>query len=39
MNKEELMNILPHRDDMLLIDEAEVRDGVSYGKRKITVLL
>ncbi len=36
MNKEELMQILPHRDDMLLIDEAEVRDGVAYGKRKIT---
>ncbi|MDD5901044.1 MAG: 3-hydroxyacyl-ACP dehydratase FabZ [Lachnospiraceae bacterium] len=36
MNKEELMNILPHRDDMLLIDEAEVKDGVAYGKRKIT---
>lgn len=36
MKKEELMNILPHRDDMLLIDEAEVKDGVAYGKRKIT---
>ena len=24
MNKEELMNILPHRDHMLLVDEAEV---------------
>ena len=28
MNKEELMNILPHRDHMLLVDEAEVIDGV-----------
>ena len=36
MNKEELMNILPHRDHMLLVDEAEVIDGVAYGKKKIT---
>ena len=36
MNKEELMNILPHRDHMLLVDEAEVRDGVAYGKKRIT---
>ena len=36
MNKEELMNILPHRDHMLLVDEAEVKDGVAYGKKKIT---
>ena len=41
MNKEELMTILPHRDNMLLVEEAEVvtetdKDGnekkVSYGK-------
>ncbi len=32
MNKEEIKNIIPHRDNMLLVDEAEVRDGVSYGK-------
>ncbi len=32
MNKTELMNILPHRDAMLLVDEAELRDGVAYGK-------
>ncbi|MDR1603435.1 MAG: beta-hydroxyacyl-ACP dehydratase [Gracilibacteraceae bacterium] len=31
MNKEELMTILPHRDAMMLIDEAEVRDGVAHG--------
>ncbi|MDR1322649.1 MAG: beta-hydroxyacyl-ACP dehydratase [Gracilibacteraceae bacterium] len=31
MNKEELMGILPHRDAMLLIDEAEVRGGVAHG--------
>ena len=24
MNKEELMKILPHRDNMLLVEEAEV---------------
>lgn len=36
MNKEDLMNILPHRDHMLLVDEAEVKDGVAYGKKKIT---
>lgn len=36
MNKEELMQILPHRDNMLLIDEAECIDGVAYGKKKIT---
>ena len=35
MNKTELMNILPHRDAMLLVDEAELRDGVAYGKIKI----
>ncbi len=36
MNKEEIMNILPHRDSMLLIDEAELRDGTAFGKKKIT---
>lgn len=36
MNKEEIMQILPHRDSMLLIDEAELRDGIAYGKKKIT---
>ena len=36
MNKEEIMQIIPHRDHMLLIDEAEVRDGIAYGKKKIT---
>ena len=35
MNREELMQILPHRNSMLLLDEAEVKDGVSYAKRKI----
>ena len=32
MNREELMNILPHRDNMLLVDEAYYEDGKSYGK-------
>ncbi|MBE6847066.1 MAG: beta-hydroxyacyl-ACP dehydratase [Oscillospiraceae bacterium] len=36
MNREELMQILPHRDVMLLLDEAEVIDGVAHGKLKIT---
>ena len=35
MNREELMRILPHRDDMLLLDEAEVIDGCAHGKRLI----
>ncbi len=36
MNREELKSILPHRDNMLLLDEAELRDGFAYGKLKIT---
>ena len=32
MNQEEIKKLLPHRDAMLLIDEAELRDGVAYGK-------
>jgi len=33
MNKEELKNIIPHREPMLLIDEAYVGDdGKAYGK-------
>lgn len=36
MNQEEIKKILPHRDAMLLIDEAELRDGKAYGKKKIT---
>lgn len=35
MNKEEIKNILPHRDNMLLIDEAELKDGIAYGQKKI----
>ncbi len=36
MNKEEIKKILQHRDDMLLIDEAEIVDGKAHAKRKIT---
>lgn len=35
MTKEEIKKILPHRDNMLLIDEAEVVDGTARGKYKI----
>ena len=31
MNREELKTILPHREDMLLLDWAEARDGVAEG--------
>jgi len=31
MNKEELMNLLPHRDNMLLLDDAENKDGMAIG--------
>ena len=33
MNQEQIKQILPHRDNMLLIDEAEVIDGVAHGKK------
>lgn len=36
MNIEQIKQILPHRDNMLLLDEAENVDGVAYGKKKIT---
>lgn len=35
MNRDEIMQILPHRNSMLLIDEAEIVDGKSHGKRLI----
>lgn len=31
MNREEIMKILPHRDNMLLLDEAENKDGTAVG--------
>ena len=36
MNKQEIMELLPHRNSMLLLDEAEVIDGKAHGKKKIT---
>lgn len=32
MDREELKNILPHREPMLLLDEAECADGEAHGK-------
>ena len=32
MNKEEIKQILPHREPMLLIDEVELIDGKAHGK-------
>lgn len=31
MNREEIMNILPHRDNMLLLDDVENIDGTAIG--------
>lgn len=31
MNREELKNILPHREPMLLLDDAENLDGIAVG--------
>ena len=31
MNRDEIMKILPHKDKMLLLDEAENKDGTSVG--------
>ena len=31
MNQEEIMKILPHRDQMLLVEAAEAREGIAYG--------
>jgi 3-hydroxyacyl-[acyl-carrier-protein] dehydratase len=36
MNKTELMEILPHRDNMLLVDEAEIVDGKAFGKYHVS---
>lgn len=35
MDRKEIMNILPHRDSMLLLDEAEEKDGTAFGKLEI----
>ncbi len=31
MNRDEIMNILPHREPMLLLDDAEEREGTAIG--------
>ena len=36
MDIEQIKKILPHRDNMLLIDSADVTDGVAHGKKTIT---
>lgn len=35
MNRKELMTLLPHRDNMLLLDEATVVEGKAQGKKRI----
>lgn len=35
MNKEQLMKILPHRDAMLLLDDAERKDETAIGHYKV----
>lgn len=32
MNRAEIMEILPHRDAMLLLDEVENKDGTAIGR-------
>jgi len=32
MNREEIKNIIPHREPMLLVDEAELVDGKAVGR-------
>lgn len=36
MDREQLKKILPHREPMLLLDEAEVVDGVACGRYHVT---
>ena len=36
MTREEIMNIIPHRDTMLLLDAAEAVDGMAHWKLHIT---
>ena len=31
MNREEIMNLLPHRDSMLLLDDVENKEGTAIG--------
>lgn len=36
MDKEQIKSILPHRDNMLLLDEVELIDDIAHGKKTIT---
>lgn len=36
MNREEIKNILPHRDDMLLLDEVYQQDDTAHGRYRVT---
>lgn len=36
MNREEIKNILPHRENMLLLDSVELIEGVARGAKKIS---
>ena len=36
MNQEEIKQIIPHRDHMLLVQEAEVSDGVAHAKYHVS---
>ncbi|MDE6712157.1 MAG: beta-hydroxyacyl-ACP dehydratase [Lachnospiraceae bacterium] len=35
MNREQIMEILPHRDHMLLLDDVEALDGMAVGHYKV----
>lgn len=35
MNQEDIKEIIPHRENMLLVEEADIKDGTVYGKYKI----
>ena len=36
MNQEQIKQIIPHRDNMLLVQEAEVVDGVAHAKYHVS---
>jgi 3-hydroxyacyl-[acyl-carrier-protein] dehydratase len=36
MNQEEIKKIIPHRDNMLLVQEAEVVDGAAHAKYHVS---
>ncbi len=36
MNREELKQLLPHREPMLLVDRAELREQKAFGEKTIT---